>query len=172
MAPERKDYRDRFYGKLKPYHRVSVNEFRSHGLLLPLGAVNAHFNITNGFLLHPESGWVLPDSANPLCGWSIQQVLESGARAKVPENDLFGAMFLHVREKLSQFVDKLDRLKISFHLYDKDAIKLARDLDVSSFLRVDVSNIVDDHHVGLERVVNHWAPLLDSSPRPESSPAT
>jgi len=68
-APSRADFRDRQYAKLRPSHRVAFQEFRSFGLVLPFGAVNAHFNIPNRSLFSPDGIWLQTDYADPLEGY-------------------------------------------------------------------------------------------------------
>lgn len=45
LHPSGRAKRERYLHKLRPYHRVSWMEFRSFGLLLPMGGLNAHFNV-------------------------------------------------------------------------------------------------------------------------------
>jgi len=68
-APSRCDYRDRMYLSLKPAHRVAFREFRLFGIVLPFGAMNAHFNRPNLSLFSPEGKWMQTDYADPLEGW-------------------------------------------------------------------------------------------------------
>ena len=46
-APERIDYVHRHLMKQEPAHRVSIMQFREDGLLLPIGAARAEFQIPN-----------------------------------------------------------------------------------------------------------------------------
>ena len=68
-APERGDYRDRMYARLNPSHRVAFQEYRQFGIVLPFGAVNAHFNCPNLSLFSPHGKWLQTDYADPLEGW-------------------------------------------------------------------------------------------------------
>jgi hypothetical protein len=68
-APSRRDYRDRMYANLKPSHRVAFQEYRRFGILLPFGAVNAHFNEPNLSLFSQDGKWLQTDYADPLEGW-------------------------------------------------------------------------------------------------------
>jgi len=49
-APERIDYVHRHLLKQEPAHRVSIMQFREDGLLLPLGAARAEFQIPNPYV--------------------------------------------------------------------------------------------------------------------------
>jgi hypothetical protein len=68
-APSRRDYRDRMYARLKPSHRVAFQEYRRFGIVLPFGAINAHFNRPNPSLFSPQGKWLQTDYADPLEGW-------------------------------------------------------------------------------------------------------
>jgi hypothetical protein len=68
-APSRQDYRDRMYAGLKPSHRVAFQEYRRFGIVLPFGAMNAHFNVPNRSLFSPTGEWLQTDYADPLEGW-------------------------------------------------------------------------------------------------------
>jgi hypothetical protein len=68
-ASSRGDLRDRMYARLRPSHRLAFQEFRRFGIVLPFGAVNAHFNAPNASLFSPEGKWLQTDYADPLEGW-------------------------------------------------------------------------------------------------------
>ena len=68
-APSRRDFRDRMYASLKPSHRVSFHTYRRFGIVLPFGAINAHFNFPNQSLFTPTGRWLQTDYADPLGGW-------------------------------------------------------------------------------------------------------
>jgi hypothetical protein len=68
-APSRRDFRDRMYAGLKPSHRVAFQEYRRFGIVLPFGAMNAHFNVPNRSLFSPTGEWLQSDYADPLGGW-------------------------------------------------------------------------------------------------------
>ena len=68
-APARGDFRDRMYVRLNPSHRVAFQEYRRFGIVLPFGAVNAHFNTPNLSLFSPHGKWLQTDYADPLTGW-------------------------------------------------------------------------------------------------------
>jgi hypothetical protein len=68
-APSRRDYRDRMYLALRPAHRVAFHKFRRFGIVLPFGAMNAHFNSPNFSLFSAEGKWLQTDYADPLEGW-------------------------------------------------------------------------------------------------------
>jgi hypothetical protein len=69
QAPWRRDHRDRMYCQLRPSHRVAFHRFRHHGIVLPFGAPNAHFNAPNPSLFTFDGKWLQTDFADPLEGW-------------------------------------------------------------------------------------------------------
>ena len=70
-APSQRDFRERMYLSLRPSHRVAFQEFRRFGIVLPFGAPNAHFNVSNSSLFSPEGKWLQTDFADPLEGWEL-----------------------------------------------------------------------------------------------------
>lgn len=54
FAPSRMDYHDRAYSVIEPSHRVALEEYRVSGLVLPFGALHAHFNVPNRSLFSPN----------------------------------------------------------------------------------------------------------------------
>jgi len=70
-APSRRDFRERMYAMLRPSHRVAFQEFRRFGIVLPFGAPNAHFNVSNPSLFSPNGQWFQTDYADPLMGWEL-----------------------------------------------------------------------------------------------------
>jgi hypothetical protein len=52
LAPERADYRDRWYYKdLIPSARIAKQRFREDGLLLPFGSPRTGFDVPNPYIL-------------------------------------------------------------------------------------------------------------------------
>jgi hypothetical protein len=64
-APSRQDLRDNMYASLKPSHRLAFLGYRRFGIILPFGAMNAHFNCPNLSLFFHEGKWL----QTPLGGW-------------------------------------------------------------------------------------------------------
>jgi len=70
VAPERVDYRDRYYSGLEPSHRVTFHKWRQFGLVYPFGASNAHLNVANRWLFSPiDQRLCLNDNASPINDW-------------------------------------------------------------------------------------------------------
>lgn len=122
--PSRRDYFDRMLGSHRPYHRVAIAEFRDFGLVLPLGALNAHHSVPNPLLLDPMFGYTMTDYADPRHGWNPQETRAAGARFSVPKNDLYGSLFSLLREKLCALLDRLSTAKVTFELFCEDARNL------------------------------------------------
>lgn len=69
LDPSRNDSWDRVYAFLKPSHRVAMHTYRRFGLLVPFGAVSAHFNMANMTLFSQDGKWLQADNVTPLQGW-------------------------------------------------------------------------------------------------------
>jgi len=68
-AASRSDWRDRMYAGLKPAHRAAFQRYRCFGIVLPFGAMTAHFNYPNHSLFSLRGKWLQTDYADPLEGW-------------------------------------------------------------------------------------------------------
>ncbi|KAH7096087.1 hypothetical protein BKA62DRAFT_720618 [Auriculariales sp. MPI-PUGE-AT-0066] len=161
LAPSRVDHRDRFFQRLRPSHRAAMLEWRRFGLLLPFGAPNAHLNIANKMLLNPNGQLLVNDSASPLNGWNIEDVIASGKQHGAPEEDIFGCLYFHVRHQLAEFAQRLRRFHVQIRLSNLDARELAAQSKSQKFDRIEVSNICDLEYVGIRHVLEDWAPLLN-----------
>uniref|UniRef100_A0A0W0FAF2 DUF4470 domain-containing protein n=1 Tax=Moniliophthora roreri TaxID=221103 RepID=A0A0W0FAF2_MONRR len=169
-APERVDYRDRVYARLKPSHRVAFQAWRQFGLLMPFGAPNPHLNRPNPSLVTPSGQLWLYDSAIPLAGWDIYDVLKAGREHGTTEEDIIGCLHYHVKDQLTTFSRRLRKFSISFSMYDQNAIELSDTLPLHlrQFDRIEVSNIVDREYVGVFPMLTKWGPLLNRD-QPDST---
>ena len=68
-APTRSHFRDWFFARHKPSHRLAFQQFHRFGIVLPFGATNAHFNVPNSSLFSLDGKWLQTDFADPLSGW-------------------------------------------------------------------------------------------------------
>ncbi|OJA20467.1 hypothetical protein AZE42_04908 [Rhizopogon vesiculosus] len=174
-ASSRGDFRDRMYAKLKPSHRVAFQEFRRFGIVLPFGAVNAHFNTPNASLFSLDGKWWQADHADPLQGWDIGPILEAGRAHGAQPEDIYGCLYFFLSDQLRTFARRLREFRISFRVVTAEASHLSSIIrkDVLSpfgipasvrFDRIDVSNILDVNYAGIGNVLTHWGPLLKASP--------
>jgi hypothetical protein len=163
------------YAGLKPSHRVAFQEYRRFGIVLPFGAMNAHFNSPNRSLFSPTGSWLQTDYADPLEGWDIDKVLEIGRSCGAQSEDVYGCLYFFLSDQLRKFAKRIRENNISFHITGFDARALPRKIrdDVLSvigipasvrFDRIHVSNILDANYVGIEGVLSGWAPFLNNSP--------
>ncbi|KAF6752084.1 hypothetical protein DFP72DRAFT_906060 [Ephemerocybe angulata] len=165
--PSRKDATDWMYAGLKPSHRASVQQYRRMGLVLPFGAVHAHFNATNVSLFSPEGIWLQHDSADPIHGWNINEVIASGKAQGAQPEDIYGCLYFHLSDQLKTFAKRIRNFSIDFKLFAMEPDALLQSLKdgpvegvavQNRFDRIDVSNVVDRE--GLEKVLSQWTPLL------------
>lgn len=145
-APSRRDFRERMYAWLKPSHRVAFQEFRRFGIVLPFGAVNAHFNVPNLSLFSPEGKWLQTDYADPLEGWeyvhlhlysqicrvltksvsSINAVRNVGKEYGAQTEDIYGCLYFFLSRELRTFARRVRQFPISFYVYCSEACNLSR----------------------------------------------
>ncbi|KAK8917376.1 hypothetical protein VCV18_009840 [Metarhizium anisopliae] len=118
------------------------------------------------------------DSAEPLHGWSLQEVSRaSGAAA----NDVLGKLYYSLLDLIRSVHGRLGHVNISFHLCNLDAAALPQHLDVMRFDRIErqatkplthwnktqTSNIADTPYLGPERCVSLLGTLLKE---PQTNP--
>lgn len=78
----------------------------------------------------------MPDNADPLTGWSPEEVHRtSSGPAKA---DIYGKLFVHLRTVLRSFLQRLSSSQVSFELYQEDASVLPGYLSHGSYSRIEV----------------------------------
>ena len=80
------------------------------------------------------------DSADPLEGWPIDEIIQKAPLAK---NDIYGSLFFYLQDVLWQFCQHIGRLKVSIQLFQVDARKLPsivkqHEMGQRSFDRIEV----------------------------------
>jgi hypothetical protein len=65
------------------------------------------------------------DSADPIDGWALCDVLEESGCA---DHDIYGLLHLHVRRLLQKFCEKIYTLKLDVRLYKMDAAFLPAEI--------------------------------------------
>ena len=104
-------------------------------------------------------------------GFSIPEVLKTGRKHGASREDLYGCFYFFISEQLQEFSRRLQKFKISFCLFDQDALDLSKAVrngelaragipSTTLFNRIDVSNIMDVEYVGIEKVISSWCSLL------------
>ncbi|KAI0884685.1 uncharacterized protein GGS22DRAFT_188894 [Annulohypoxylon maeteangense] len=157
LAPERKDYRERWYFKdASPSMRIAKQRFREDGLLLPFGYPRVGFDYPNPTIFQAAHNWPLDDQANPLGSWPIGEVRSTPCQAS---EDVYGRLYFYLRNVLSAFIRKVAAGKIYFELTDNDAKEL-RNLRHEKYDRIEASNISDMCWLGTPETLGSLAPLL------------
>ena len=63
----------------------------------------------------------MKDSADPLEGWPINEIMQKAPPAK---NDIYGSLFFYIQDVLWQFCHQIGKLKVSIQLHHADALEL------------------------------------------------
>lgn len=174
QAPSRRDFMDRKYLRLKPSHRVALQEFRRFGIVLPFGAPNSHFNTPNGTLFSEDGRWMLRDFADPLEGWDIREIIAAGKACGAQPEDVYGCFYFYLTKQLRILANRIRKLKITFQLSNLEACALSKGIQgghlesvglppTVRFDRIDLSNLFDSSYIGLHAALTSWAPLLSES---------
>lgn len=106
---------------------------------------------------------MLTDSADPIDGWATSQVEHHRVRStklKHLENDLYGGLYLFLRDKLLSFQTRLRTLNVSIDIQLGNACYFNRIFPRSSFDRIDISNIIDNCYLGLGQTLISLEGLL------------
>ncbi|KAF2875898.1 hypothetical protein BDV95DRAFT_285156 [Massariosphaeria phaeospora] len=162
MAPERTDYRERWYYKdATPSMRLAKHRFREDGLLLPFGHPRIGFDTPNPTFFQTANSWPMNDKADPLDGWSIGDVNKTSHTASL---DVYGKLFIYLRDEFGKFLHRLNSGKSDFHLHRLDVRELPPHLNANTYNRIEVSNITDagPAYVGTARTLALLAPLLQT----------
>ena len=114
FSPQGKRYAVEILTALSFHQRVSWDNFAQLGMLLPLGAYNAHHNVQNPFLFDVHHCWRPEGQLDPLQCWSRAEIIAAGEECRVPSNDIYGALFFLIRRKLSECIRKLSKQR--FHV--------------------------------------------------------
>ncbi|KAG5658031.1 hypothetical protein KAF25_006982, partial [Fusarium avenaceum] len=120
LAESRKDYRDRHFLFLSPSRRVAAQHFREDGTLQTFESQRAESSEPNPTIFQADTSvWPMRDNADPLDGWSAEDVeMTPYGSAKA---EIYGKLFLHLRSALRAFLDRIANLKVSFRLLQMDA---------------------------------------------------
>ena len=114
FSSQGKKYAVEMLTALSPHQRVSWDKFAKHGMLLPLGAFNAHHNVQNPLLFDVDNRWRPESQLDPLQCWPRAEIIAAGEKCHVPSNDIYGALFFLIRQKLSECTQKLSKHR--FHI--------------------------------------------------------
>ena len=114
FSPQGKRYAVEMLTTLSSHQRVSWDKFTELGILLPLGAFNVYHSVQNPFLFDVNNRWRPESQLDPLQCWPRAEIIAAGEKYHVPSNDIYGALFFLIRQKLSECIRKLSMHK--FHI--------------------------------------------------------
>jgi hypothetical protein len=114
-----------------------------------------------------DGAWLMTDSCDPLQSWNINEVLQSGKKHGVAPNDIYGALYFHLKDELTSFSRRMDHFNIEISVTCLDAMKLEdniQHLGFPTFLkpgfdRIETSNLCDS--VGISSVIERLGGLLN-----------
>ncbi|KAJ5189293.1 hypothetical protein N7491_005621 [Penicillium cf. griseofulvum] len=165
MAPKREDELHRFLYAQPQYWRVSSMKFRSDGILLPFGCSREAFDTPNPTLFHASHSWPMPDTADPRTSWDLLEVCNGSYTANYSaKNDLYGLIFIHLRETLLGFCHQVAKRDISIRLLSIDSLKLPKYFEepngYSKFDRIETYITAEREVLGIEVVLGLFTHLL------------
>lgn len=94
----------------------------------------------------------MADSSDPLDGWTYSEIMKTAGPAK---NDLYGGLYIYVKNLLLRFCEGLSRLLIRFHLTHAGISQLPGILEQhgvtrNSFDRIEVPFLSLSHTMSFE----------------------
>ncbi|CZR50286.1 uncharacterized protein PAC_00158 [Phialocephala subalpina] len=160
LAPERVDYRDRWYFKeTLPFMRIAKQRFQEDGMLLPFGHPRIGFNTPNPTLFRNSKTWPMDDKSEPSCGWPIMDVQRTSSPAP---RDWYGKLFVHLHEVLRRFQGNLKKVRVNFVLYNVNVKELPQHLHMNKYSRIETANICDGGYLGIRNTLDILSPFLQS----------
>ncbi|KAH8674391.1 hypothetical protein BGZ60DRAFT_468760 [Tricladium varicosporioides] len=160
LAPERLDYRDRWYFKdASPFMRIAKQKFQEDGILIPFGHPRTAFDTPNPTFFQGGKSWPLDDKADPSSGWPVLDVRQTSSPAP---QDWYGKLFIYIHNMIEGFLNRLQKTKICFVLYNVDARELPQHLKHDRYARVEVANICDGGYIGIRNTLSLLSPFLQS----------
>ena len=82
-----------------------------------------------------SNAWPMDDKADPLAGWPIWEVRHAPSTAS---QDVYGKLFVYLREAIGKFLRSLDTGTTDFELYNLDAKELPQHLYQDWYDRIEV----------------------------------
>ena len=75
-------------------------------------------------MFSPSGEWLCPDAVDPLKGWNITEVLESGKLHGVHPSDIYGCLFFHIQDEFEKSSQRIETFNINIHTTCFDAKNL------------------------------------------------
>lgn len=91
-----------------------------------------------GSTFFQTANWPMKDSAEPLDGWDVTDVLNADTGPAT--NDVYGKLFYYVTDLLSSFKRRTASLSVRFEMSCNPAEELGNHLKADVFARIEVSN--------------------------------
>ncbi|KGO47851.1 hypothetical protein PEXP_015440 [Penicillium expansum] len=147
------------------YWRVATMKFRRDGILLPFGCSRKEFKTPNPAIFCAGHSWPMPHSADPRISWSPLDVCTGSYTANYPaKNDLYGRLFIYLRETLLAFCRQLSQQDVNIRLLSIDPLSLPgyikRQPGHSGFDRIETYITAEKDVLGIDATLAIFSPLL------------
>ncbi|KAJ5540860.1 hypothetical protein N7494_005936 [Penicillium frequentans] len=145
---------------MPPARRLAYTKWLTDGLLLPYGHPHHDFTEHNPTLWLTADDWPAKSVFEPVRGWSPQVVDE--IRNGGAENDIYGKLFFHLRQLLSNSLSRMSTMKNTIQILHMAPLDLPHQLNGTTFDRIDTSWLADPHWYGMKTVISYFNHLLPS----------
>ncbi|KAL2257217.1 hypothetical protein VTK26DRAFT_505 [Humicola hyalothermophila] len=114
------------------------------------------FQVPNPTFFQGADTWPMFDNADPLNGWSAEEVEDRPSGLATA--DIYGKLYYHLRTVLRAFILRLSSLQVAFRLMQVDADDLGDYVESSSFDRIEHCMLTAPWNIeGILSVVQpHW----------------
>ncbi|CAI7658005.1 unnamed protein product [Penicillium glandicola] len=181
LAPRREDLFHRFLYAQPRHWRVSTMKFRRDGILLPFGCSRKEFDTPNPLvhptpyctrratnnirtIFHASHSWPMPDSADPRTSWNLPEIFTGAYTANYPaKNDLYGVLFIYIRETLLSFCRQLAKRDIRIRVLGVDSLNLPayfKESGGQGFDRIETYVAAERDILGVDTILTLFSPLL------------
>jgi hypothetical protein len=125
-----------------------------------------------------EGLFLPPHHANPVQGQDLDALLECGAAYEVPENDLIGALYFHIKDELAKFMRRIDEGRIMLTVSgigDLGTLAVAvrtkkiERFKTKVFDRIYFGNQMDDARLGPDVLLRYWTSQHLNSKNPNAT---
>ncbi|KAL9049690.1 MAG: hypothetical protein Q9162_007084 [Coniocarpon cinnabarinum] len=164
---QRRDHIDRRLFSIRRglHRRQALMQYRERGLLLPFGESSTGFDLVNPTLVDDQGRWLQRDSQDPLEGWSmsdISKLCKNASARPALQNDLYGQLSFFMRHLLAIVHRRLREQPCYFNMSCLPVSQLGAVVVEGSLDRIEVSNIIDEHYIGVSATLNACAPFLQT----------
>ncbi|KAI5922779.1 hypothetical protein F4810DRAFT_671424 [Camillea tinctor] len=139
LNPNELDERElHYYCQPEPSNRLCLQRFREDGILLPFGTPRDESLVLNPTMCWDSKKQWMDGIADPLNGWMVWEYVKVPCLAK---NDIYGKLFIFLKNLLSRFHHRITHFKTLFRVLAVSPLALP--LLNATLDRIEMGNLTD-----------------------------